>query len=80
MLLLEYPLIPSLQVRHLEHELQVSRERIQRLSHTLELLEGVRGEGGRAAEGEMRTLQETVDSLTQQLTSSFEELEDLRRQ
>ena len=66
-------------VRGLEQELQLARERAERLGQKVELLESSQGEGGSSAEVEMRTLQETVDTLSHQLTSTLEEMEELRR-
>lgn len=67
-------------IRSLEKELQLARERAERLGQTVEQLEASRGEGESAMEAEMKTLRETVDSLSQQLTTTFEEMEALRRQ
>lgn len=67
-------------IRSLEQELQLARERAERLGQTVEQLEASRGEGESAMEAEMKTLRETVDSLSQQLTTTFEEMEALRRQ
>ena len=65
-------------IRNLEQELQLARERAERLGQTVEQLEASRGEGESAMEAE--TLRETVDSLSQQLTTTLEEMEELRRQ
>ena len=65
-------------VRSLEQELQLARERAEKLGQTVEQLEASRGEGESAMEAE--TLRETVDSLSQQLTTTLEEMEELRRQ
>lgn len=67
-------------IRSLEKELQLARERAERLGQTVEQLEASRGEGESAMEAEMKTLRETVDSLSQQLTTTFEEMEALKRQ
>lgn len=67
-------------IRSLEQELQLARERAERLGQTVEQLEASRGEGESAMEAEMKTLRETVDSLSQQLTTTLEEMEALRRQ
>ena len=67
-------------IRSLEKELQLARERAERLGQTVEQLEASRGEGESAMEAEMKTLRETVDSLSQQLTTTLEEMEALRRQ
>ena len=67
----------------LEGELQLCREKNHRLVQTVESLGAsvrVEGEGESVREGEVRVLQETVDSLTRQLTEVLEELETLRRQ
>ena len=67
----------------LEGELQLCREKNHRLVQTVESLGAsvrVEGEGESVGEGEVRVLQETVDSLTRQLTEVLEELETLRRQ
>lgn len=66
-------------VRGLEQELQLARERAEHLGQKVELLESSQAEGESSAEMEMRTLQETVDSLSHQLTSTLEEMEELRR-
>lgn len=66
-------------IRSLEQELQLARERAERLGQTVEQLEASR-EGESAMEAEMKTLRETVDSLSQQLTTTLEEMEALRRQ
>lgn len=65
-------------IRSLEQELQLARERAERLGQTVEQLEASRGEG--ESEMEAETLRETVDSLSQQLTTTLEEMEELRRQ
>ena len=67
-------------IRSLEQELQLARERAERLGQTVEQLEASRGEGESAMEAEMKSLRETVDSLSQQLTTTLEEMEALRRQ
>ena len=71
----------------LEKELLLANEKAQRLSEALQVLGSARGKGEGEGEGdsgeedeEMGTLQEAVDSLSQQLTSALEELEDLKRQ
>ena len=69
----------------LEKEIQLANEKAQRLSQALHVLGSARGEGegeGDGGEGdeEMGTLQEALDSLSQQLTGALEELEDLKRQ
>ena len=72
------------QVRMLEKELLLANEKAQRLSEALQVLGSARGKGEGEKEGEedeeMGALQEAVDSLSQQLTSALEELEDLKRQ
>ena len=60
-------------VHVLEGELRGAQEREERLRHTVEVLEK-----GADVETEVTTLHETVDSLTQQLTSRIEDVEELQ--
>ena len=67
-------------VWQLERELKLSRESAERLRRSLQTLEGV-GQGG--AEGDVQaevlTLHETLDQLSQQLSSSLEESQTLKQ-
>ena len=58
----------------LEEDLRRSRESEERLRRTVAALES-----GGGVETEVTTLHETVDSLTQQLTSRIEDIEELQR-
>lgn len=67
-------------VEHLEHELKLSRESAERLRRSLQTLEGV-GQGGAEADmqAEVLTLHETLDQLSQQLSSSLDESQTLKQ-
>lgn len=72
-------------IHQLEWELKLSKESASRLRHSLHVLDGTGGggeemggkRGGTAAE--MQTLHETLDMLTQELTVSMEELQNLKQ-
>ena len=74
-------------LHQLEKELRLARESAKRLRHSLRTLEGLRGGGAGAgeesADGDVRaevlTLHETLDRMSQQLASSLEESQDLKK-
>ena len=69
-----------------ERELQAAHQRAEELGERVKQMESERHRGGRRQgdedgnEGEVETLRQSIDSLTQQLTSALEDLERLQRQ
>ena len=75
------------QVQNLQHQLGRAQHKNEELQHTVEVLESSRlaASGGGAGDGaametEIKALNETVDSLSHQLTQALEELEELKSQ